>query len=150
MLLSIPFLFWFLLWVLYPKHISQFQRLKNIPFFQNFAVFDTLFNVRTYTDCWKKNNPFYLFSCTSIISTFEYKWPPWGLNLTLLQNLLVQLNIFFLLNTKNIIKMLHNVLQLIKRSKNWIQKVYHNDALTGLHIFLEGTATNSNWDNHKW
>ena len=76
-------LFWSLLRVLYPKHVSQFQGLKNILIFSNCAVFDTLFNVRAYMDCWgkkeeKKNDPFYLFSCTSIISTFEYKWSPWG------------------------------------------------------------------------
>ena len=51
---------WSLLWVLYPKHVSQFQGLKNIPFFPNFAVFDTLFNVRAYIDCWKKKQPFLL------------------------------------------------------------------------------------------
>ena len=38
----------------YPKHISQFQELKNIPFYPNFTVFDTLFNVHMYIDCWKK------------------------------------------------------------------------------------------------
>ena len=27
-------LFWYLLWVLYPKHVSQLQGLKNIQFFQ--------------------------------------------------------------------------------------------------------------------
>ena len=69
-----------------PWHVSQFQGFKNIPFFQyfgthypfspNFAVFDTLFNVCAYIDCWKKKQPFYLFSCTSIISTFKYKCSP--------------------------------------------------------------------------
>ena len=46
--------------MLYPKHVSQFQGLKNIPFFQNFAVFATLFNVRAYID-GRKNTT--LFTC---------------------------------------------------------------------------------------
>ena len=33
------FLFWSLLWVLYPKHIAQFQGSKNIPFFCKFCCF---------------------------------------------------------------------------------------------------------------
>ena len=54
--LSIPFLFWSLLWV-YSKHVSQFQGLKTYP---KFCCFWLPFNVHMYIDCWKKW-PFFLF-----------------------------------------------------------------------------------------
>ena len=66
--------------------ITIISRVEKHTFFSpNFAVFDTLFIVRAYIDCWEKNNPFYFFSCTSIISTFEYKCPPPGSKLVCLQ-----------------------------------------------------------------
>ena len=39
-------------------------------------IFDNLFIVRVYIDCLEKNDAFYVFSCMSIISTFEYKSHP--------------------------------------------------------------------------
>ena len=76
MLLSIPFIFWSLLWVIYPN-VSQFQGLKNIPFpnsnipFSKFCRFWHLFNVRACTHRLLEKMTVYLFSCRSIISTFE-------------------------------------------------------------------------------
>ena len=64
LLLSIPFLFWSLLYYTLNTY-HNFQGLKNILFFSKFCCFWHPFQY-----------PFYLFSCTSIISTFEYKWPP--------------------------------------------------------------------------
>ena len=54
------FLIWSLLRVLYPKHVSQFQRLKNIPF--QILLFLTPFSMYTRTSTVGKKWPFYLFS----------------------------------------------------------------------------------------
>ena len=56
-------LFWSLLWMLTLNKYHNIIWSVEKP---------TLF---FHINCWK-NNPFYLFSCTSIIAIFEYKWPP--------------------------------------------------------------------------
>ena len=70
------FVYWTLLWVLYPKHVRQFQTLEKIPFFSKFCCFWHPFQCTRLHRQLENNYPFYLFSCVSIISTIECKCPP--------------------------------------------------------------------------
>ena len=92
MLLSIPFsstvitLFILISAVsLIPYTDITISRAKKLPFFSsNFAVFlfwyplqcMPLHKLKTNKQTNKQKNKLYMFSCASIISTFEYKWPP--------------------------------------------------------------------------
>ena len=75
-LLSIPF-FLSLLWVLYSKHVSQFQGLKNIPFFFQMLLFLTPFSMYVRTSTVGKNDPFMCLLVRASYLPLHTSCPPW-------------------------------------------------------------------------